>query len=90
MNPTLLKGDGEEAGDVRADLRQLMGSLIKNCGCKSMIIEEDYNDAGGANDILPLVAVVQNVKHPVHLIKVRDTTPVNYSCLSVLETVVVC
>lgn len=54
-----------------------------------MIIGGDY-DTEGANDTLPLAVVVQNVKHPVHLIKVRDTTPVNYSSLSVLETAEVC
>lgn len=42
-----------------------------------MIIRGDYNDARGANDTLPLAVVAPNVKHSVHLIKVRNTTPVN-------------
>lgn len=91
MNPTLLKGWRGKSGRRCEDRPPpIDGQFIKNCGCKSMIIGGDYNDTGGANDTLPLAAVVQNVKHPFHLIKVRDTTPVNYTSLSVLETAEVC
>lgn len=74
MNPPLLKGDGKTREDRPPSID---GQFIKNCGCKSMIIGVDYNDAREANDTLPLAVVAPNVKHPVHLIKVRDTTPVN-------------
>lgn len=55
-----------------------------------MIIGGDYNDTRGANDTLPPSRSRSKCQTSCSFNEVRDTTPVNYTSLSVLETAEVC